>query len=49
MTRAMCLRASWDDRLARDFGCVRSYTLEGDKLHLALTLDSGIYTWRRLP
>jgi len=49
MTRAMCLRASWDERLARDFEFVRSYTLEGDQLHLALKLDSGIYTWRRLP
>jgi hypothetical protein len=43
------LRASWDNRLARDFGYVVSYTLEGDQLHLALKLDSGIYTWRRLP
>jgi heat shock protein HslJ len=49
MTRAACLPASWDDRLARDFGYVVSYTLEGDQLHLALKLDSGIYTWRRLP
>lgn len=49
MTRAACLGDSWDNRLARDFGHVVSYTLEGDRLHLALKIDSGIYTWRRLP
>jgi heat shock protein HslJ len=48
MTRAACLSASWDTRLARDLQHVHSYTLEGDRLHLALIVDSGIYTWRRM-
>jgi membrane-bound inhibitor of C-type lysozyme len=48
MTRAACLPGSWDTRLARDLAYVHSYTLEGDRLHLALKIDSGIYTWRRM-
>jgi heat shock protein HslJ len=48
MTSAACLPGSWDSRLARDLANVRSYVLEGDRLHLALKIDSGIYTWRRV-
>jgi heat shock protein HslJ len=48
MTRAACPPGSWDTRLARDLAFVTSYKLEGDLLHLALKMDSGIYTWRRI-
>jgi heat shock protein HslJ len=48
MTRAACPPGSMDTRIARDLEHVRSYTLEGDRLNLALKLDSGIYTWRRV-
>jgi hypothetical protein len=48
MTSAACLPGSWDTRLARDLAFVRGYVLEGDRLHLALKIDSGIYTWRRM-
>ena len=49
MTRAMCLGPSMDDRIARDLEFVTSYKLMGDTLNLALKMDSGIYTWRRMP
>ena len=49
VTSAACLRESWESRLARDLAFVRSYTIAGDTLNLALKLDSGIYTWRRMP
>jgi heat shock protein HslJ len=49
MTRAACPPGSWDTRLARDLPMIHSYVLEGDRLHLALPIDSGIYTWRRTP
>jgi len=48
VTSAACLRESWESRLARDLAFVRSYTIAGDTLNLALKLDSGIYTWRRI-
>lgn len=49
MTRAMCPPGSWDTRLAQNLGEVQSYVIQGDRLHLALKLDSGIYTWVREP
>lgn len=49
MTRAMCPPGSWDTRIAQNIGQVQSYVIEGDRLHLALKLDSGIYTWVREP
>ena len=48
MTSAACLHESWDTRIGRDLAFVRSYTLVGDTLNLALKADAGIYTWRRL-
>lgn len=48
MTRAMCLGPSMDERIARDLEFVTSYKLVGDTLNLALKMDSGIYTWRRI-
>lgn len=49
MTRAMCPPGSWDTRIAQNIGDVQSYVIQGDRLHLALKLDSGIYTWVREP
>jgi len=49
MTRAFCGEASMDTRIARDLEFVTSYRLIGDTLNLALKMDSGIYTWRRIP
>lgn len=49
MTRAMCAPGSMDARIARDLGRIRSYTLVGDMLTLALEADGGLYSWRRLP
>lgn len=48
MTRAFCGEASMDTRIARDLAFVVSYVLRDDTLNLALKMDSGIYTWRRL-
>ena len=47
MTRAMCPEGSWDTRIAQNMSEVQSYVIDGDRLHLALKLDSGIYTWVR--
>ena len=49
MTRAFCGEKSMDTRIARDLEFVTSYRLIGDTLNLALKMDSGIYTWRRIP
>lgn len=49
MTRAMCPPGSWDTRIAQNMERVQSYVIQGDRLHLALKLDSGIYTWMRAP
>jgi heat shock protein HslJ len=48
MTRAFCGEGSMDSRIARDLEFVVSYKLVGDTLNLALKMDSGIYTWRRI-
>jgi heat shock protein HslJ len=48
MTRAACLRGSMDTRIASDLERVRTYTLDGDRLDLALETNGGIYTWRRM-
>ncbi|CAN7179845.1 META domain-containing protein [Phenylobacterium sp. LjRoot219] len=49
MTRAVCPPGSWDTRIAQRIGEVQSYVIQGDRLHLALKLDSGVYTWVREP
>ncbi|MBX6369199.1 MAG: META domain-containing protein [Rhodospirillales bacterium] len=49
MTRVFCDPQSMDTRIAGDLPRVRSFTIDGDTLNFALELDSGIYTWRRLP
>jgi heat shock protein HslJ len=47
LTRAACPGAQ-ADRLAADGPRVRSYTLAGETLNLALLADAGVYTWRRV-
>ena len=49
MTRAMCQPGAMDTQIARDMGFVRSYTIGGTQLHLALQADAGIYTWQAVP
>jgi heat shock protein HslJ len=49
MTRAMCEPGAIDSKLARDMGFVRTYTMAGGNLHLALEADSGIYVWEPAP
>jgi heat shock protein HslJ len=47
MTRAFCGEAAMDTRIARDLAYVRSFTIVGDRLNLALEADAGIYVWTR--
>jgi len=46
-TRAAC-PDGMSSRVAADSPRVRSYTLAGDTLNLALVADGGVYTWRRV-
>lgn len=48
MTRAMCQPGAMDTRIARDLSRIRSYTLRGDRLFLALEADGGVYEYRRI-
>ncbi len=43
LTRAMCPPGSLHDRIAKDWQYVRSYTMRGGHLFLALLADGGIY------
>jgi heat shock protein HslJ len=47
MTRAMCGPGAMDSEIARNLQHIRSYTLKGDRLFLALMADGGIYEFRR--
>ena len=47
MTQAACLPGSMDTRIASDLERVRTYTLDGDRLNLALEGNGGVYTWRQ--
>ncbi len=49
MTRAMCGPDAMDARIAADLSRIRSYTLRGGMLYLALQADGGIYAWKPLP
>lgn len=49
MTRAACPAGSLDAKIAGNLPRIRSYTIAGDTLNLALEADGGIYTWRRAP
>jgi heat shock protein HslJ len=48
MTRAACPPGSMDTRIAGDLDRVRTYTLDGDRLNLALEANGGVYSWRRM-
>jgi heat shock protein HslJ len=48
MTRAMCIGASLDTRVARELGYVRSYILDGDRLTLSMMADGGNQVWIRV-
>jgi heat shock protein HslJ/membrane-bound inhibitor of C-type lysozyme len=43
LTRAMCPPGPIQDRIGRDFGYVRSYTIKDGHLFLSLMADGGIY------
>lgn len=49
LTRAMCQPGAMDSTIARDMGYIRSYTIRGTTLSLALQADAGIYTWEAVP
>jgi hypothetical protein len=40
--------ADFDTRIASDLDRVRTYTLDGDRLNLALEGNGGIYTWQQM-
>jgi para-nitrobenzyl esterase len=48
LTRAMCPPGSLHDRIVRDWGFVRSYTIKDAHLFLALMADGGIYEFEPL-
>jgi len=39
---------TFDQRIARDLGYVRSYLLKDGKLYLSLMADGGVYEWQPL-
>jgi para-nitrobenzyl esterase len=49
LTRAMCPPGSLHDRLAKDWGYVRSYVLKDGHLYLSLLADAGIYEYEPEP
>ena len=48
MTRAMCGPGAMDTQIAHDLDRVRSFTLCGGRLYLALEADAGAYEFRRM-
>ena len=49
MTRAMCPSPSMYDHLAKQWPMIRSYTVKGGHLYLALTADAGSYEFEPAP
>ena len=47
MTKVRCPPPSLDTQIAKDAEYVRSYVLEGNRLHLSLMADGGIYVWEK--
>jgi hypothetical protein len=45
----MCPPGAMDTAIARDLAYVRSYTIVGTTLNLALQADAGIYSWAAIP
>lgn len=48
-TRAACGPDSLAPRLASSWPYVRSYLIEGGRLHLGLMADGGVLTWTPAP
>jgi len=48
-TKALCGPDTMGEKLARDFGYVRSYIMRGGRLYLSLMADGGIYVWEPAP
>jgi para-nitrobenzyl esterase len=49
LTRMMCPEGSMHDRVAADWGAVRSYAIRDAHLFLSLVADGGIYEYERVP
>jgi heat shock protein HslJ len=49
MTRAMCPPGSLDTRIAQEIGNVRTYSIQGDRLTLALASNGGSQIWSHIP
>ena len=45
LTRMMCPQGSMHDRVAADWGAVRSYTIKDGHLFLSLMADGGVYEY----
>jgi para-nitrobenzyl esterase len=49
LTRMMCPPGSMHDRVAADWGAVRSYTVKDGRLFLSLMAGGGIYEYEAVP
>ncbi len=49
LTRMMCPEGSMHDRVAADWGAVRSYAIKDGHLFLALMADGGTYEYEAVP
>ena len=49
LTKMHCGPVPLNDRIARDWEYVRTYTMRDGRLHLSLMADAGIYTFDPLP
>jgi len=49
LTRMMCPPGSMHDRVAADFGAVRSYAIKDGQLQLSLMADGGTYEYEPAP
>ena len=49
VTKAFCPEPSMSEFLERQFGYVRSFTVSGDRLNMALMADGGIIDWEPAP
>ncbi len=48
-TRAQCPEEAMTQRLLKSWPYLRSYVIEGGRLHLSLVADGGIVTWAPAP
>ena len=49
LTRMMCPEGSMHDRVAADWGAVRSYAIRDGHLFLSLVADGGLYEYEPVP